>query len=50
MKVTIDGMTFEGTEEEIERIVQKYRPQRVSTRIEYGPRQDFLSSAAEEPR
>lgn len=26
MKVTIDGMTFEGSEEEIERVVHKYRP------------------------
>lgn len=49
MKVTVDGMTFEGSEDEIERVVQKYRPPTVSTRIDRAPAR-ISSSAAEEPR
>lgn len=49
MKVTVDGMTFEGTEEEIERIVQRYRPPTVSTRVGCAPAR-VSSSATEEPR
>lgn len=49
MKVTIDGMTFEGSEDEIERIVQKYRPPTVTAHVDYAPAR-LSPSAAEEPR
>lgn len=42
-------MTFEGSEYEIERIVQKYRPPTVTTHIDCAPMR-VSSSAAEEPR
>lgn len=34
MKVTIDGMTFEGSEDEIERVVRKCKPQAVAGRLD----------------
>lgn len=43
-------MTFEGSEYEIERIVQKYRPPTVTTHVDYAPARLSSSSATEEPR
>lgn len=48
MKVTIDGMTFEGSEDEIEKVVKRYRPDTMSVYAS-PPGQPRGSNWPEEP-